>query len=512
MGSRIGDYIHYHTINYLTYGTNRVEKSISPQAAIAEQKENLRRHIAASQKLGLNGNDTARLTRILNTFMRPLQDPSQYLDGESPEEYEEIWNILLEFFTSEFGIAKDVVYKDTLNIIGNPLVTGIKRIKPEKGAKNVLPSTLQGRIDLIYNALMAGKANENLYTKEQLQQIEKAYADVIAEKEKMERKGITQLQRLSLTGSKRINKKIPLEDAKGLIKAINNAARLSSATANLQKGTLFEYLIAVAPLIGKGLTGQALRDSVLSALGRSGPYSGGTISLSQAMGSSKTSVQFDKNSFLNLSDSQWKQIFTTNNYHLNDNLYIANSPSFDKVDVTLTFSPGKPPVQISAKNVNLTGRFASNIHLVSNMSFLSALNNIESHEFVNHYLNQHVFRVPYSLVNMYAASATVLNLSLLEQAWRGYKANAAQADIFVINNNMTGQVQIINIGDILDKIYNSGNIGQVCKIDPNVSGLTIPMQWSQTGAYDRITKILAAIHSIKVSVSLYPELFGGGAH
>jgi hypothetical protein len=37
------------------------------------------------------------------------------------------------------------------------------------------------------------------------------------------------------------------------------------------------------------------------------------------------------------------------------------------------------------------------------------------------------------------------------------------------------------------------------------------MEWSEVGAYDRIAKILAAVHNVKLSVTLNPSLFGGGS-
>ena len=434
--------------------------------------------------------------------MRPLQDSSQYLEGESATEYNEIWNILVEFLNQEFEDAIGKIHRDTLNITPTPIIKDFSKISPKKGQVQIQTKTIQSRIDMITAALESGTLTEG-----QQKILEKIYDEIIVETSKLSQQAQTALSEMGAVGK---NTLLDLSETKNLIKTINKAAGISTGLTNLQKGTLFEYLIAVAPLIGQGLTGKALRDAVYSAIGGNGPMFNQVLQLSQASGMATSSVRFDPNSFLSLSNEAWSNILGSN-YHLNDSIFVANKPTQDKVDVTISFTPGGKQYRVSAKNVNITGRSAQPIHLVQGMSFLSALSNIKSHEFVNHYLNQHVARVPYSLQSMFAASEAVLNLSIMEQAWRGYKSSAAQADVMLVNNNMTGEIEIINIGDILEDLFDGTESLNLLNIDPNVNRLIFPMEWSEVGAYDRIAKILAAVHNVKLSVTLNPSLFGGGS-
>lgn len=522
MGSRIGDYIHYHTYNYLKYGTNRVEKSMSFAMAAEQQRASIERAIKTAKAQGIDANDKRKLKHILNTFMKPLQDASQYHEGESAAEYEEIWEILLEYFQSEFNIATEAIMRDTLNVLPNPIALNsvTSKIQPrlrdtttKKAQQTMKASTIQKRLIAIQNFINTVNTGRTsgVFSEKQLALIKASYGEVITEAKNLEKLLQKDLATMAMDTGK--TGEIPINDVLSLVNAINKTIMLTNGVANTQKGTLFEYLIAVAPLIGQGLTGETLRRAIAEAIGMAqGPFLiGQTGPMGMATGKSSTSVQFDKNSFLNMSNNQWKNIMGSN-YHINDNLVIANAASPDKVDVTLTFTPGKKPINISAKNVNISGKSAKNISLVSSMSLLSAFAHFESHEFVNHYLNIHTTADTLTSVftkhNMYSISADILNLSILEQAWRGYKETAPKADVFVVNDNMTGEINIFNIGDLLQTILYSNTVNQVCKISPDVANLTIPMAWSPISFNDRIVQVLSAVHGVKLFVSIDPSVLG----
>jgi hypothetical protein len=110
----------------------------------------------------------------------------------------------------------------------------------------------------------------------------------------------------------------------------------------------------------------------------------------------------------------------------------------------------------------------------------------------------------------YNETARVLTLSIIERAFRGYKQNAAaKADIFVINDNITGKVQIIDIADILTDLLtmDMNSMLSYVKIQPDLMTLTFPNTWSENNAEDRINKILTNIHNMKVVVNIAPGYF-----
>lgn len=489
--SGIGDYVHFHTVNYIKWGINHVgnEGSSAAEAGTFSQKQ--RDKIDQSIinfNTGLTSLERQDLATKLTYLMRPPADAKVYAEGQSAAIYNELWSALMPFFESEFGDAVERIERATANIFSGVQIEGFKKIKIEKGQSQVYASTIQSRIDTLTNAL---KNPNGIYSASELSTIQKLMSQINEEKNKLVDNAKNKLAQLN---ANQVDSLINLDDAKDLIRAINAATIVSNGTTNLQKGTLFEYMIAVAPLVGKNVTATAIQQALLNVVGTSG----------------KSSVVFDPKDFDANVDLE---SVLGSSYQLNDNLYVANHATQDKVDVQLQMSPGRT-VNISAKNINLTGVNARGVHLVSGTSLLAGFASLGNNELVTHYLNQHAFGAAgmsyYAKGNMstiYNDTADILKLSLVQKALQGYKKGVATADVFIINDNLTGTIKIFNMSDLLEKIMKTGFTENLVNIVPDIGAINIKNNFHHGSYADRITDILSQIHSYKVTIALQPGIF-----
>ena len=504
MGNKIGDYIHYHAINYLKYGINHVGQTsgASAQVSMDTQKRKIQESIRNTQRMSKV--DKKELQRRLKWLMSPpYENGGVYSDSESAQEYNELWNLLLEFFEFEFGDAVGRISRSTANIFEGMQVQDLNKINVKYNKQDVMASTilknLQAIVQAYQNQFSMINGKKYYYSDAEMEILHNTLGEISQALEQLGSE--VQGKMAALVAGERSDFKIDLQSAKDVIQAINKIAIRSRGTANLAKGTLFEYMIAVAPLIGKKLTTDALREAVATSLGVGGSYAGS--SSGSVKGYQSTAVQFDAKLF---SDSaNWDQILTQGYVQKNDLIWEARKPSQDKVDVTIQMRPDGKNFNISAKNVNLTGANSRGITLVSNTSLLQLLSHLDS-DFATHYLNQHVLRVNSHVQvrpDMYTEAKTIMNLSLLEQALRGFKNGAEKADVFVVNDNITGEIQVLNMGDILSDFINAGELISNFVVEPDVNSLMFPMEWAQGSYSERITRILAAVHSNKITMHMW---------
>lgn len=496
--SAIGDYVHFHTINYIKWGINHVGvggSSAGDAGVLAQAQLNKINASIAMFNKGFTANQRMDLATKLTYLMRPPQDGKLYKAGTSAEEYNAIWNSLMGFFETEFGDAAARVERATANIFSGVTIPDFKKIKPEKTAQNIKAGTIQSRIDQLYNAL---RNPDGMYTQAELNTL----AQTINQIEQIKNSLTAEAQQKLANVGADSNALLALEDTKDLIKAINSAVAASSGVTNLQKGTLFEYMVAVAPLIGKGLVGEALQQAIGDAI-------------SGVVGTSgKTSVTFDPKDFDSNVDLGG---VLGNNYsfNINSNLYESNHATQDKVDVNLQMNPGEPTIGVSAKNINLMGANSRGVHVVSSASLLAMLANIGDNAFVTHYLNQHCFGsggLSYysgmgNIGSIYSSSADILKLSIIQQALQGYKRGVEQADVFIINDNTSGNIRIYNMSDLLQKIMSTGIVSDFVNMEPDLNSISLSNTWNEGSYAARITSILAQIQSYKVTVTLLPGLF-----
>ena len=108
MSDRIGDYVHFHTINYINWGINHVGVSGSTatdaSSFVRTQKDKIDRSITTFGNT-MTSSERQELATQLTWLMRPPSDSKLYPQNQSIEAYNELWTVLLSFFQEEFGDA-----------------------------------------------------------------------------------------------------------------------------------------------------------------------------------------------------------------------------------------------------------------------------------------------------------------------------------------------------------------------------------------------------------------------
>lgn len=499
MGDKIGDYIHYHINNYIKWGTNHVGESGSSAAMsnsiFQMQKEKIQ--AANNSFAAMDPSKQKMLADRLSWLMKPPDKNNKAYQGSgtNKEDYDIVWNGLQEFLEKEFHDANLAILRETANIDSNSNIPGLKKITYNKGAAQMQIATIASRIEAIYNALtVAHQANQTLYTPKEISFLEQTMEAILTQTQK-----ITELAEQNWSELAVNHKTIPLTTAVPLIKIINSAAAASTGLMNIKKGRLFEVMIAIAPYIGKLKT----KEAVVKKLQEIADVKTGTV----AVGGQGSYVNIDVSQFI-LDINNLKQVYKYGYMidSINSNLIRTVRPTQDKIDVQFDWKGGNA---ISAKNVNLSGGNSEGITLVSGLSLLNALYGLQNGELVNHYLNQHLpiqtttrrqFGTGSAGIN-YADNALILKLSILAEAFRGYKPGAAQADTFIVNDNVTGQIKIIDISQILNKLMAYPIIDNYVNIDPEISVLRFNNTFASS--YEqRIVNLLQDVHSYKLTVKL----------
>lgn len=533
--SGIGDYIHYRAINYVKFGTGRAPNYGPTTAnwAVADQKARLMEVAKISKSNGL-GKDGKKFARYIEWLMRPPDARSNgYPDGESAELYNLAWEALVPFLEQEFGYAADRISRASGNIfalIGG--VNGFNKIKIKKEQKSIYASTIVKRLDMIEQALskgsysvvdkLTGNTKDVRYTESELNELQTFYTKLMVMKRQLSQEVQSKLDAVQIQQNGKVRQvlqnaqlDIPLDQSiYDFVNQINSLSSLGRGAAAQYKGQLFEWMVVAAAYIAQGLSGDALKEAIAVGIGNASALNDGIFNTSWT-GKNTTSVQYDSKDFISSADLSK---ILSNNYQQVGDLYVANNATQDKVDVQISMpSTGIKTLNLSIKNKNLTAPHAQPVDLVKDSPLLVMLASLQNHEFVNHYLNQHMehaYRADTTyLMNKasfaYNETARVLTLSIVERAFRGYKQNAAKADIFVINDNITGKVQIIDMADILTDLLtmDMNSMLSYVKIQPDLMTLTFPNTWSENSAEDRINKILANIHNMKVVVNIASSYF-----
>lgn len=506
--SAIGDYIHYTSFGYLTAGTSKLEKNMTYRGtnysegfkrAKTLQKAKTFNALKEVNAMKLTDKERKKLEIQIEALMQP--DKSDY--GETANQ---LWEILRNDFNNQFSEAILEIQRQTANVIkrqGAPSFTARKIGELKKGheEKRTKVSTILNRLDkfnkYITELISVGVNPEGILITNLIDKLDKIYEEI----SKIHQIGAEgQNSGYAALQAKLKNLSTPLltwEQSKNVVTAINELISAINMSANLAKGTLFEKMVAIAPLVGTNYAKKHLKNAFLSV-----------------KGNEKTSVIFDEHDFGQMVDLE--RVLGKGYDRINDNLWAATNASQDKVDVTLNWSHGRK-LNVSAKNVTFdSSKGGSIIHLVSKASFL-ALMTVMQPDFVNHYLN--LISVHYRNVykeNGYTTNRDLLingvpelqqarllmQRSLLVSAFAGYKNGADKANVFIVNDNSTGKVRIYNIGDLIQKISDS-MINSVVSINPELEMIYLTRNtFNINGAGGRISNLLNEVHQQKISVSL----------
>ena len=477
--SAIGDYVHYSAIGYINHGTTVRGQPDSFAAMVFNAQ---RSKIIQSQigKEAFTPQERADLENAITQLMRPVGS------DEEIAAINELWNAMIKEFEAEF--QNDVagrISRSTANIgSSNPLI-GVKKIQKSAGG-GVRYSTILTRIGQINDSIQLIPNSKS--KQELMQRVESIYgmvSELSGETREILASTGYNLEAKKATGQMSVNSRMYTWDEAGpVLAAINRLAAKSKGAAGLQKGTLFEYMIAVAPLVGQGGGLKRLQEAISHVVGTTG----------------KSKVTFDPNDFAPAVNLQ-KVLGNSYKYDANENLYSTTIAAQDKVDVELTFN--EKSVGVSAKNVNLQSGF--DIHLLSGASMLSLLASIGS-DYANHYLNVVATNGNYMLGSLINLAHESFKVSALLLAFEGYRSGAAKANVFIVNDNTTGRVRVYNIADLILAATSTINSYAVTANGGPIESIQLKNEWNEEGYPGRITELLASVHAQKISVTLSPSL------
>lgn len=492
--SAIGDYIHYTASGYEKHGITKDGNFVAYNYAI--MKNNIMKRINSSQ---LTSKDKEQLQKALNNILSD-NDKSGSVESKIRTE---IQNILEEQFMETLG----KIDWETGNISAASVQTskeGTKsKITTDANQDSIQLKTILSRI----RALEGIRDNLGTSAKktELTQKIQEIYVQlnyILTNGKKIGK--LTELKNTKLEGMTN-NKLISInslgENEDNLITKINTLMKAYAATPaiNLQKGTLFEYVIALAPAIARVNAGENLED-VLNELKQS------------VVGDARSQIEinFDKNDFTK--DIDINQL-SLKNYAVSDGIggrtAIAYNASQEKIDIILSWN-GKY-IPISAKNIKLNSGY--DVHILSGSSLLYLIQD-ESPDFVNHYFNivaEHGSFVNGEPINNsdkinqnYQAAHEAMKYILFFKAISGQTYGRQGAEIFLVNDNsQEGGIRILEIADIVQKAVD--NLDKFAIITSNgeaIENISIKNNWSSSGYSERITNFINSVHQQKISASI----------
>lgn len=476
--SAIGEYIHLNAKNYNRYGITR--KTPQEKYNFNQQKQNVKSKMNFAQI-----QDKKSLEDALNSIF----DKKDNSNVNTIQIRKEIENILNDFYQESLGKINWKTGNIQSKITNSKNITQ-KSIQTAKDQQSIELKTILKRVRAIETLRNNIKSQEE--RKELTNKINQIYEELNYILTGSKRGMLTKLKNSSL--NKIQNKLVNLNNpqTEGLVTTINTLLKTYAAVpaVNLQKGDLFEYMIALAPAVARTKSGDELEKFIKQMK-------------NNVVGSSRSKIEinFDKNNFsqnINLNNLELK------GYVVSENGRTAYTfkPSQEKIDVMLEWDNKIYP--ISAKNINLKSGF--NISVLSNSSLLYLLQD-ENPDFVNHYFNiigTHQDSVPID-ANISMAH-DMMKYTLLFKALTGQTYNRDNAEIFIINDNSTGRVKVFNIGELIEKA--SSNLDLYTKITANgasLEALKINNQWKPT-INERLNYFINEVHKQKIKASLTPNL------
>ncbi len=515
----IGDYVHYSAIGYSLYGENYPKggaRQTLQDAAMAINKQHQKNNQKIRSGTYLTQAEREDLEQRLTLLMKGSNENG---DTIQKQVLEEMWRFLREQLEKDFGALPDTIIRETGNVTREGRIDKIKDLKLQKyefrldrKVRNVLVSTVAKYIQNIqtYERELErlnkeGILNKN-YLKDKLDAIFTLFEDAVRELNTQIYRdkdnyfaGYTKNVKIGLFGYNNTTKTVIESDKQigySLMQQINKAIALINGSENMQKGMLWQGIIALAPYVGLNVAKEGLRDVVKNAYVKN-----------------KSKVTFQPGTFFDKFD-----IKKNLGYELNDNVYVASVASPDKIDCTINLYDKTIP--ISAKNLNMTGdTHDPYIKLLEKASLLALMSSMDS-SFVNHYLNlvskhdgtEEIYKNSF-WTKSYNYARYVMKLSLLTSAFMGYKQNAGFASVFVVNDNQTGKAKVYNIGELIQRgmessqeflktvlIYNLNDSQDIENFHFNNVFKPSDKGLNSNSAFLRIADLLKEVHQIQIAV------------
>lgn len=478
MNRKIGEYIHLHSVNYREYGINRRSEGPSPAFNFNDYKNIILNRIKNTSDV--DSKDLEEIQEYLNQFFKGKGDD---IDEDTVKL---AWEVIKKEMEDEFGntlgsineITGDIE-KATTASVKNGVSTSLQKIEPQGKAINI--STILKRMQVLELSLnhiddVKKKAELNKELKFLYQEIKNITGVLVRDL-----RSRSKASQISIERTERID---------NLISKINTLVKTYATTPalNLQKGELFEFLIAMLPGLAKSELQVGMKE--LEDLVKE-----------NKKGQDRASVSINLENFTDEID--WNAVSHKGYVIDNDTkTMVSVLASQGKVDVAITWNDKYIP--ISAKNVNINSSFG--VHVLSGSSLLYLLQD-ENTDFVNHYLNilaQHDDGEINLPAAHDAAKTTILYKAL---SGKTYGRENMSADIFLVNDNKSGTVRAYDIPTLVKKA--SENLDLYTEITANKTDLAkikLKNEYVESGYKSRISNLIAQVHQQKVSAALKPNL------
>ena len=491
--SAIGDYVHYSSQGYAKYGIAKSGDIPKKDTYIFTKfKQKFLRDIKAEENKAMSAAERKLLQRKINMILNPNVDRSQTnnMIAQIQNELERFAieqaqksgsNALVNFSTGDVSLQRAQAY------VLSQKAKILSLIDAESNKMSVTREKIESRIKNIQDLAKLIKNNTDKITVEkQIKDITEQYKNIIAD-----------------TANLRGTKQLALtQDVKSLAQQIDMllAAFDGTTVNNIIKGDFFEYLTALTPLVGQQIATDELSETLKKFA-------------ATKVGDMRSTVDIDTSYFdksidfkaLAIDNKGWK-------YSKDGQIFGTIMPTQEKIDVKLSWQGRTVPTSI--KNVNLSSGF--DVHVVSNTSLLYLIQDANSDDFINHYLNvvakhNDSYRFDqYISTALYRQAQSAMKLLVLHRALTGKTGKRQAASIFLVNDNSKSGIDSIKVFDIPELIGKvSQQIETFTTITSNgndLAAMRLDNPWCSTYSA-RITTLIQDVHAQKISAALKPSAF-----
>lgn len=481
---KIGDYVHWTAAGYNAYGIYREGKKKRAYGFDGAAHTELGKIIHNVKDYP----EAKKLETQLNSFFGNWKKGT--MSGTEKKILELVTKKMDEQFGEKLGnITETGDIKLTKELRENS-ISKLKQVADQNNNKRIVPQEVKKRVDKLneIREKLAGQSNTD--AKElgkRLKEIEiliKQLYGSLTDETVMPREG------------KRI-----LDKENDLYKKINDAISVYAGlpAVFLQKGEFFEYLVPYVIAAMNDVAEKALDETVEQ--------------YAKKIGGERDDVVINQDYFSDGSNGSVNIKF--------DNSVLNIAHSQGKVDIDI--SPNGEKVGASLKNVNLSRKYGT-IHTVSGSNLLFFLQDIAPN-FVNHFLNlnaQHKHKTDDEKLKSIdkidgeelKAANYAMKRVLAAKALTGHLEGRRSADIFIVNDNKTGNVRIVSMKDLIKAIEKVKNMTEIpVKIGTTSLGvkslgfINDSVMDDDTLGSMRISNLLGSLRKMKLSAGIGLSLF-----
>lgn len=499
----IGNYIHYNYKNYLKYGLSKKDENeriteSSVMELFQKQRKNMLNQVKErEEEKRIN---TKELEKQLNYYYKAQQQ--QDYGNISEEDLKDMHKAVELYLGKKLeGIKIDY---DTLSTSSKTKnfnqdilqLKGAYEKSLEEELKSYSKNSLNSNGQQINKKTIERRMNTLLKLREELEK-DKNTSDVLIKKMKALEQEWKYIQ--ELLNSHKVMSKNRILLRKENSRANNFIHDLDECISSFLKGTSTmhgEYAEAIISATNYVLNANAKKgvDNILSHL-------------SKNVIGDKTSKKGLKSDFFDSEFVDLQQIAIDSKKQFTDkydNVWTVNATQ-DKVDVIVDIEGISIPT--SVKNYDMSNQFFTDIHLLSGRSIIKLVQEYEI--FTNHYLNimaQHPDEEASNQLRFEAQQT--MKATVLSKALIGGIINETgvsnKADLFIINDNSTGQFKVYLMSSILNTVFNNFSLLKTGDLDNFVA---FDNAYVNSSAKARITNLISQLHRMELKVSIDKQVF-----